>query len=130
MADPVNPYTAARNTIRDTLATAGLNAFTTVPARATPPLAFAGPSDPYLSREDGRAFDVEVMRLDVVLVASRGVSDTQAAELDDMLVAALDALNPLDPEWVVRRVDQPGRISLAGQEYLAVSINVESEIQR
>lgn len=118
-----------RVTIRDAIAAKGHTVHTTAPERPSPPLIFVGPSDPYLSREEGRAFGEEVLRLEVIPVAGKGVNDVKAEELDRMIddcLAALDGIEGL----VVRRVDRPGQISLANQAYLACAVNVECEVYR
>lgn len=125
----VNVYTERRKAVKTALSNAGFNAFETAPERIAPPLVFIGPGDPYLAREEGRPFASEVMRLDVVVVASRGVNDAKADELDRMILDALDALDGVH-EFIVARVDRPGQVSLAGQSHLACAINLETEIQR
>lgn len=118
-----------RARVRDGLTGAGLFAFSTVPEKAAPPMAYVGPGEPYLTPE-GAAFGGHIARLQVVLVASAGVNDTRADELDAMVDTAVAALDDLPGEPLDYEVGRPGEIAINGQPYLGVAINVTTEIPR
>lgn len=121
-----NQLTELREQIKTQLQDAGLHAFTFVPERVTPPFAFVGPRDPYLTYEQAAFGGVNVNN-QVILVAGKGTNEAAAAELDQMIVTALAAL---DDDFPAREVDQPGRITISGSgEFLAVSIGLTTEIR-
>lgn len=117
-----------RDTIQAAMQVAGLHAFSVVPERAVPPMAWVAPGDPYVTRE-GATFGGEIVRHEVVLVAPAGVNEVMAGELDELIVTALDALEA-NPDLFVSDVGQPGRIQINGQQYLAAAIAVSTEIRR
>lgn len=113
--------------LRDAVRSAGLSAFATVPERVTPPVAFVGPGDPYVSTE-GANFGSEIVRCEVVVVASPGVNDRTANELDSLILTAFDAAAAA--QFAITDVQRPGQITLGGQKYVAAVINVWTEIHR
>lgn len=116
-----------REAMRAALVAAGVSAFSTKPERVTPPFAFVGPGDPYLTTE-GATFGSEILQLEVVVVVRPGVSDTRADELDEMILVAFDAATNAD--FAVRDVGRPGQISLGGQAHIAAVLIAETEINR
>ena len=123
-----NAFTDARNQVKTAVVAGIPNTFTVVPERATPPMAWVAPGDPYISYE-GATFGGEILRFEVVVVASGGVNETQADELDDLIASALDAL-AADDELFVVDVGQPGRIAIGTGKYLAAAIAVQIQIRR
>lgn len=123
-----NSLTDHRTILKDVLVAAGLHAFVIVPAKATPPMVFVGPGSPYITYE-GAAFGGIIAHFDVGIVASKGTNETAAADLDEMVLAVLDAIRD-DGGFQANDVDRPGRINLNGQEHLACSIDVQTEIHR
>lgn len=123
-----NAFTDARTKVKAAVAVGVANTFTVVPERATPPMAWVAPGDPYITRE-GATFGGEILRFEVVLVASSGVNETQADELDGLITTAMDALD-LDDDLHVLDVGQPGRITIGTGKYLAAAIAVQLEIHR
>jgi len=119
-----NALAALRGRMRDALAENGLSAFSTAPENAAPPLVYVGPGDPYISRETA-AFGHVVAHNQVVLVASPGVNESAADELDQMVVDALAALEDIADAFTVGR---PGHIAISGQECLGVGIATQTEI--
>ena len=112
--------------MKTALADVGLSAFSTTPDVAAPPLVYVGPGAPYVTRE-GAAFGHVIAHNQVVVVASPGVNEATADELDQMVVDTLIALE--DAEVVdTFSVGRPGAVVLDGQEYLAVGIDTTTEI--
>lgn len=124
----MNALTEVRTRLADLLKDAGFHAFSIVPAKVTPPVAMVAPGEPYVTRE-GATFGGEIVRCNVVLTTGRGVNDKTAAEIDELLLKALDALEAAD-DFVVGDVGQPGQVALNNQNYLGVSVEVLTEIHR
>lgn len=116
-----------RARLRNALTDAGLSAYATVPERVTPPLVFVGPGDPYVTTESAN-FGSEIVRCEVVVVASPGVNNTTADELDGLILTAFDAAEAA--QFAVESVERPGRITLGGQQFIAAAITVWTEIHR
>lgn len=114
----------ARATLRDALKSAGMDAFSVTPEVADPPFAYAAPDEPYLS-PDGASFGQLIARHQVVLIASAGVNEATADELDQMIVTAVRAIDDAVDTFEVGR---PGTIGLNSQSYLAVAISTTTEI--
>lgn len=126
-----NALTEVREKLATVLTDVGLHAFKTVPDRAVPPMVYVAPGSPYVSYE-GAAFRGEIVRCNVIPVASRGTNDGAAEELDDLVLKVLDALRQREglDEFLVNDVGLPGQVTLNGQQHLAVAIEVQTEIQR
>ena len=119
-----NPLTGVRAAVKDALTGAGLHAFTHLPERVTPPFAFVGPRDPYVTHNDA-PFGAEFVNNQVILVSGKGTNEAAAEELDQMVVTALEALGEQAGD-----VGFPGRINISGSgEFLAVAIDVTHEIR-
>jgi hypothetical protein len=99
-----------------------------VPAKVTPPFAFVGPGFPYVTYE-GATFHAFIAHFSVGVVAGRGTNEAAAEELDDLVLQVLDAV-AADGGFQANDVERPGRISLNGQEYLACTIDIQTEIHR
>jgi hypothetical protein len=123
-----NVFAEQRELIAGALSAAGVRAHTTVPARWTPPGAFVGPGDPYITRE-GANFGCEVVRHRVTLVISAGTNETQADDLDNMIVKALDALYALE-DFDTGDVRRPRKVAVNGQAYPGVFVDLLAEVNR
>lgn len=124
-----NSLTDHREILKQILVDGGLaHAFVIVPPKATPPLVFVGPGSPYVTYE-GANFGGMIAHFDVGIVAGRGTNETAAEELDEMVLQVLDAIHEAGT-FQANDVDRPGRINLNGQEHLACSIDVQTEIHR
>lgn len=124
-----NALTDHRTLLRDILSDAGIDhAFVIVPERVTPPFAYVGPGLPYVTYE-GATFGGMIAHFAVGVVASKGTNEVAAEELDDLVLRVLDAV-AADGRYQVNEVDNPGRITLNGQTYLACSIDIQTEIHR
>lgn len=124
----MSAYSDVRTSLKDALVEAGFSAFTVIPERVTPPFVYVAPADPYITRE-GATFGGEILHHYVGVVAGRGVNEKLADDLDDQLVRVLDAIDATDDHHV-REVEQPGQITISGQQHLAVAIVVDTEIHR
>lgn len=123
-------YADQRRQIRDVLTEAGINAYATAPERVTPPCAFVGPGDPYITR-DGAGMGAEIVRHAVTVVVAAGVNDQRADDLDEFIGTVLDALESLfDDGFDVGDVDQPGSVSINQQAHLGTVIAVSRETER
>ena len=116
----------ARNSLRDAVTARGVKAWSTKPERFTPPGAFVMPSEPYMTLQDA-SFGCARMHYDIVLVAARGINDKRADELDDMIQAAIAAVDDLD--WNLKPVPQPGQIAIEGQPYVGAVVQCDTEIR-
>lgn len=124
-----NTLTEHRDILKSILEDGGIeSAYVIIPARATPPFVFVGPGIPYVTY-DGASFGGFIGHFDVGIVASRGSNETAAEELDDMILAVLDAIAS-DGRFQANDVDRPGSININGQTHLACSIDVQTEIHR
>lgn len=120
-----------RKVIADALTAGGITAHTTVPDKWTPPGAFVGPGDPYITREAAFANGGEIVNHQVTIVTARGTNGVRADELDELILDALDVLDGLaDQGFGVGDVQQPGTVSVNGQAHLGVAIQVATEINR
>lgn len=117
-----------RTAITAALDAVGITAHTVVPERWAPPGVFVGPGDPYISRE-GMTFGGEIVRYAVTLVVASGTNEVRAAELDALILRALDALYGLE-DFDVADVERPGQVSINGEAHLATSIDVTTQIHR
>ena len=125
----VNPILEARIGLRDLLDGDGVQAFTTEPDKATPPLVFVSPGYPYVSHEGAFAIGTRRANLIATVVASAGVNDVQADELDDLVLRVLDLVDRSRTHYITL-VDRPGRITLNGQSYLACNVEVARDLPR
>lgn len=122
-----NYLTDVRKALKDLLTAAGFNAFVSPPAKATPPMVYVGPGSPYLAFEGASFGGGRIVRSTLVVVASRGTNEVAAEELDDLIVSVIDTVDAHD-DFQVDTADLPGQIKLNGQSYLAVSIDVQTEV--
>lgn len=106
-----NQLTEIRRGIVAKLQAQDLHAFDHLPETITPPFAFVGPGDPYVHYgEPGETtFGQEIVDHVVVLVADTGTNEVKVEALDDMICAALRAL-----EYSPEQVDQPGLLNISG----------------
>lgn len=120
-----------RTRIKDALTAADFFAFSTVPDNAMPPMVYVAPADPYVTPE-GASLGGVIVRHQLIAVASPGVNETRADELDDMVSRAIDVLDVLVEQGIAGtyEVGRPGGITLGGQPYLGVAIDIQTEIQR
>jgi hypothetical protein len=123
-----NTLTEVRVLLKAALETGGVdNVYVVAPAKAAPPMAYVGPGAPYITYE-GATFGGEIVRCDVVVVAGRGTNDKAAEDLDLLVLSVIDSIDPA--MFQVNDVGRPGRVNINGQEYLATSIEVQTEIHR
>lgn len=121
----VSALVALRRRMKTALNAAGLNAFSTAPEAGAPPLAYVGPDEPYVTYE-GASFGRAIAHNQVVLVASPGIYEARADELDQMITTALAAIKP---HVGTSTVGRPGAITIQGQgDHLGVAISTETEI--
>lgn len=124
-----NELTQVREDLKALLTAAEFFAFTTVPERAVPPMAYVAPGFPYMSYDGASYGGGVIVRCNVVVIAKRGTNDVAAEALDDMVLRVIDAVDGSE-DFLVSQVDIPGQISINGQLHLGVSIEVQREIQR
>lgn len=124
----MSDFSARRDALATALRQAGIPAFATKPDKFSPPAAFVGPGDPYITRE-GANFGGEVLHHEVVVVTRSGVNDKRADDLDQLITKALDALYALD-DFDTGEVGRPGQINVSGQSHLAAAISVSCQIHR
>lgn len=104
----------------------GVQTFSEVPEKVTPPFIAVGPGDPYVEFE-GTTFGGRRVRLAATFVTDIGTNDVRAAELDEAVVAMVGAIDG-SGDFMVTQVDQPGQITVNGQSCLGVSVLTLTEI--
>lgn len=115
-----------REQLRDVLKTAGLNAFTAIPEKVTPPFVAVAPDEPYISYDEPSTdlmFGEVLVRHRLVLVGRKGTNDVQIRELSDLIVKVLGLADQFEPHQIVS-VGEPGRIAVNAQDHLGVAINL------
>lgn len=115
---------AKRAQLRDALTAASFHAFSTLPEQVVAPVVFVTGADPYVSLE-GAAFRHAIVHHQITVVASAGLSEETANELDDLLAGVLVVIADLVGTF---EVDRPAQIALGGQEHPAVAITTQTEI--
>lgn len=114
-----------RAELRTALTDAGYNAFSAKPETVVAPLVFVTGAEPYISLE-GASFGGVIVHHQITVVASPGVNENTANELDDLVEGVLlviaDRVGSLE-------VGRPASIALNGQEHPAVAITTETEIR-
>lgn len=131
-----NPLTAARAELATELAGRGLRAYTNPPEVPAGddgsgededllpyPLCFVVPAEPYLDfNAEGLLYGEALMLCHVsAIAASSGDRDAEAAELDQLLLDVVAALNEI-PHWSPRQMLQPGRVVLNNVVHLACAV--------
>lgn len=114
-----------RAEIRDALIAANLSAFSALPESVVAPLVFVTGADPYVTL-DGATFRTVIVHHQISVVASPGINEQTADELDDLLERVVAVITPLVGDF---EVDRPAQISLGGQEHPAVAITTQTEIR-
>lgn len=101
--------------------------FRTWPEKVIPPCVLVGPGDPYVNPNfQGASFTESLVGLRATLVAGAGTNDVAADDLDDLIVAALAAIDAAQPQGLYPvAVERPGRIDLNGQSFLGCVVNVQ-----
>lgn len=115
-----------REDLKAVLTDADFHAFTVIPEKVSGAFVAVAPNDPYLAfepEEPDLLYGEVRVRHRLVLVASRGTNDTQADELDEMVLTLLSLADGLAPH-VIESVDEPGRITINGQVHLATAVNL------
>lgn len=120
----MNTLQAQRADLKAALAVSGTPVLDHLPERITPPVALIAAGSPYV--EPGNTYGSWRVRFTVVLVASQGTNDTATRELDDVVTAALVAL---DAGWDVERVDQPTMLAHGGTNNLSTTIDVARTVE-
>lgn len=122
-----NTLSALRGDLRDRLTVKGFHAFTTAPETVAAPFVWVAPDSPYIevttAPEDAIAFGEVLVRHRLIAVAEAGDNEMKADGLDLMVVRLLAV--DLSPHTVLT-VDEPGSLSLNGQEHVAVVIHLSA----
>lgn len=130
MSESTNPLTQVREDLREILdgISEELQAFTVVPEEGDPPMVWVAPGSPYVTREEAN-LGAEIVRCNAVILASTGDNDISAEELDGLILQVKDAIDDSEEFWA-GDVGLPGTAPFAGQSYLAVSVEAQTEIRR
>ena len=115
---------AKRAELRDALREANFHAFSALPEQVAAPMVFVTGAEPYVTLDEA-SFRNVIVHHQITVVASAGINEQTADELDDLLAGVLAVINPLVADF---EVDRPAHIALGGQEYPAVAITTRSEI--
>lgn len=119
--------TGLRGQLKTALVAADFFAFSTLPEKAPPPLVYVAAGDPYVTPV-GATFGGLVVNHQLVLVASAGVNEARADELDEMIAGVIDVIEGLGEFGY--EVGRPGSITIEGQDYLGVAIELQTETRR
>jgi len=112
----MNTLAACRQELRLLLATVGVTVYDYVPNRVVPPAVVLQPAGTWI--EPGETFcDVEIS-FDVIAVASPVTNETATAELDQLVMDVLDAIDT----WEINGVSAPDALTSGGTEYLSAAI--------
>lgn len=130
-----NALTDLRAAIVAGLQAQNFSAFDVLPENATPPCVWVVPADPYVTHEGAGFGRALIVRHQVNFAAAAGVNVASAEQLDAMLLEVLDALDALTddpeaPDLITGDVDRVGTTPIGGQNYLAATVNVSTEIRR
>ena len=125
MSDLAEVRSGLRTVIADALP-GTTQVFATIPERVAAPFVAIGPGDPYIEFE-GVPFGGKRIRLAVTCVVTAGTNDLQADALDDLLLAAAEAVDATG-EFVVERILAPGQIAINGQPHLGATLSVLVEV--
>lgn len=100
--------------------------FKTMPEKVIPPCVLVGPGDPYVNPNfQGGNFGESLLRLRATVVAGAGTNDLAADDLDDLIVATIEAVDAAQPQGFYRdTVERPGLLPLNGQSFLGCIVNV------
>ena len=122
-----NALADARAALRDLLGGEAANVYVAVPNVVSPPCTFVAPGAPYLTHE-GAAFGGAIAHYSVVTIAGRGTNEASAEALDGQILGLIALIEGSD-DFLLEDVQQPGQISISGQNYLAASIEVQTEVR-
>jgi hypothetical protein len=125
MSDPLAEANQALTTLLATAIT-DVPAFSEPPEKALPPFIVVGPADPWLDFE-GAPFGYCRVHQYATLITERGTNDVRAAALRTGAVAIAQVVDAAD-DFAVTQIEQPGVVSINGQECLAVSVTTVTEV--
>jgi len=114
---------AAKAELALTLQGEGLDVYSYIPARVTPPVIVIRPSSPYITPASvGTEW---LVNLELQVIAGFADNETTSDDLDNLIEATLKAL-PADAG--VKDVGQPYTLIANGNDYLAASIGLDLQI--
>lgn len=95
--------------------------YESIPARVNAPCFIVSPGSPYV--EEGETFTDFAVRFEVVALAGVATNEVVSADLDTLIINAIDALDT----WGIEGVDTPSSFEVNGANYLGTRINVVAE---
>lgn len=117
---------ALRRDLADSLVELPVTVYAHLPGRAVFPSAVVLAGSPYL--EQGLTFGSWTIRLEVWLSASKGDNGSETDTADELIQAAIDAIetydSPLTDGWVVETVSQPFSWEINNGQAFTASITV------
>lgn len=114
---------AAKAELALTLQSAGLDVYSYIPARVTPPVIVIRPASPYVQPASvGQEF---IVNLDLQVIAGTADNESSSDDLDDLIEAAINAL-PADAG--LKDVSTPYALLANGNDYLAATIGLDLQI--
>ncbi len=120
-----NTLASCREELRLLLAAVGVTTYDYVPSRVVPPAVVLSPAGTWI--EQGETFcDIDVS-FDVIAVAAPVTNETATAELDQLVMDVLDAIDT----WSIDGVQAPDALSSGGVDYLSsvITFTTTKEIQ-
>lgn len=113
-----------RKELADTLAPLDVTTYTHLPGRADIPSAIVLAGSPYV--EQGLTFGERFVRLEVWLSAAKGDNESESSHLDELLDAAIEALE--SDGWIVEQVSQPFEFQINNGSAYTASITVTASV--
>lgn len=97
--------------------------------RVAPPVAVVVPGDPYIAGDGDElpaVFGVQVVRLMVLVVGSKGTNKAASEEIDQLVSQLVVAIN--GHGLTITQVAQPAQVELNGHAFLGSVVEVEQQI--
>jgi hypothetical protein len=114
---------AAKAELALTLQSAGLDVYSYIPARVTPPVIVIRSGSPYIQPASvGQEY---LINLELQVIAGTADNESSSDDLDDLIEAALNAL-PADAG--LKTVSSPYALVANGNDYLAATIGLDLQI--
>ncbi|NTW39349.1 MAG: hypothetical protein HGA44_05570 [Cellulomonadaceae bacterium] len=120
----MSTLSASRAALGAVLEGTGLHVYEYVPGRPHPPAAIITPGSPFL--DSGDAFGTHRLHLTVSLVAAPGPAEHVTSALDDLICAAVLAV---EEAWDVEDVSTYYPFQANGAQYLACDVRVADTIR-
>ncbi len=110
--------------LADTLSSLGVNTYTHLPGKATPPSCIVMAGSPYV--ETGQTFGEHLVRLEAWVSTQKGDNESEAMSVDALTEQAITAL--MRDGWVIESVSQPFSFEINNGQFLTTAITVTTPV--